>query len=80
MIAAFFGQYIDKSGKEDLGGFGEILGQSVGDGTIGINGIELFSIIILKLDALFPHGGKGTEQFTSLGGILDHEVKLGLSG
>ncbi len=80
MVTALFGKDTEKCGKEDLRGFGGILTECVCNGRIGINGIEFFSIIILKFNPLFPHVGKGREQFTSLADILDHEVELGLIG
>lgn len=80
MVTALFGKDTEKCAKEDLSGFSETLAECVCNGRIGINGIEFFGIIILKFDPLFPHVGKGSQQFASLADILDHEVKLGLIG
>jgi hypothetical protein len=80
VVTALFGKDAEKCAKENLSGFRNILAECVGNGIIGINGIEFFSIVILKFNPLFPHVGKGHEQFSSLGDILDHEVKLSLSG
>jgi hypothetical protein len=78
VVTALFGKDTEKCGKENVSGFGGILGECIGNGRIGINRIKFFSIIILKFNPLFPHTGKGREQFSSLGDILDHKVELGL--